>query len=170
MAQRTDVDWPTCDQAGCIGIRLASARVCLAHGSEEETAAALKLVGDTGAIEARGVHITRALLDRLLTAAPRGENGMRLIKGGQFRGATFSGDALFGGATFQVGFLGAAFQGDAQFDGAAFERAQQFGPLLACEGLDSDVVQFAQPVRIIGSLRSWPVAVPRLRPRAGSCL
>ena len=116
MAQRTDVDWPTCDQAGCTGIRLASARVCLAHGSEEETAAALKLVGETGAIDARGVHITRALLDRLLTAAPRGENGMPLIKGGQFRGATFSGDALFGGATFQVGFGGA-------IGGATFSRS-----------------------------------------------
>ena len=57
-----------------------------------------------------------------------------------------------------AGFLGATFQGDAQFDGATFERAQQFGPLLACEGLNLDVVQFAQPVRIIGSLRSWPVS------------
>lgn len=57
-----------------------------------------------------------------------------------------------------AGFPGAAFQGDAQFDGAAFERARQFGPLLACEGLDLDVVQFAQPVRIIGSLPSWPSA------------
>ena len=40
---------------------------------------------------------------------------MPLIKGGQFRGATFS-DALFGGATFQVGFGGA-------IGGATFSRS-----------------------------------------------
>lgn len=57
-----------------------------------------------------------------------------------------------------AGFLGATFQGDAQFDGVTFERAQQFGSLLAREGLDLDVVQFPQPVRIIGSLPSWPSA------------
>ena len=39
---------------------------------------------------------------------------MPLIKGGQFRGATFSGDALFGGATFQVGFGGATFSRSAR--------------------------------------------------------
>ena len=54
MAEQTEVEWPTCDQAGCIGIRLTSARMCLAHASEEETAAALKLVGETGEIDARG--------------------------------------------------------------------------------------------------------------------
>lgn len=82
--------------------------------ARKETAAALKLVGETGAIDARGVHITRALFDRLLTVAPRGENGMPLIKGCQFWGATFSGDALFGGATFQVGFGGATFSRSAR--------------------------------------------------------
>lgn len=43
MAEQTEVEWPTCEQAGCIGIRLVAAWMCLAHASEEETAAALKL-------------------------------------------------------------------------------------------------------------------------------
>jgi len=50
MAEQTEVEWPTCEQAGCIGICLASARACLAHASEEEAAAALRIVGETGEI------------------------------------------------------------------------------------------------------------------------
>jgi hypothetical protein len=56
-----------------------------AHATEEETAAALKLISETGAIDARGVPITRALLERILTAADR---------------TTFTGPAGFGQATF----------------------------------------------------------------------
>ena len=100
MAKQPDVEWPTCEQAGCIGIRLASARVCLAHASEEDTAAALKLVSETGAIDARGVSITPALLERILAAAPRGENEGPLIKSCRFDQATFTGDAAFDRVTF----------------------------------------------------------------------
>jgi Pentapeptide repeats (9 copies) len=172
MAEQSEVEWPTCEQAGCAGIRLASARMCLAHASEEETAAALKLISETGAIDARGVPITGALLERILTAAPRGENEEPLIKGCQFGGATLTGDAGFNGATFTgyPWFDGATFTGDAWFDratftggalfggatfkrragfaGARFEQARQFGPLLAYRGLVLDEVQFAQPVQI----------------------
>ena len=99
MVQQPEVEWPTCEQAGCIGIRLASARACLAHASQEETANALKLVGDTGAIDVRGVLITDALLKRILTAAPLGENEEPLIKSCRFDRTTFTGDAEFDGAT-----------------------------------------------------------------------
>ena len=100
MAEQTEVEWPLCEQAGCAGIRLASARLCLAHASEEETAAALKLISETGAIDARGVPITGALLERILTAAPRGENEEPLLKDCQFGGATFTGAATFAEASF----------------------------------------------------------------------
>jgi uncharacterized protein YjbI with pentapeptide repeats len=125
--------------------------MCLAHGSEEETAAALKLVSETGAIDARGVPMTRALLDRVLTAAPRGERGRPLITDCRFDGATFSdgawfgdvtfsgdamfvdvsfgGDAVFGGATFSrhAVFVRAAFSGEAWFGGVTFSGYAQFG-------------------------------------------
>jgi uncharacterized protein YjbI with pentapeptide repeats len=122
MVQQPEVEWPTCEQAGCIGIRLASARACLAHASEEETADALKLVGDTGAIDVRGVPITDALLKRILTAAPRGENEEPLIKSCRFDRTTFTGDAEFDGATFREAaeFGGATFKGSAGFSGATF--------------------------------------------------
>lgn len=65
MAEETEVRWPTCGQDGCIGIRLASARECLGHASEEDQAAAMRRVGETGVIDARGVTITNDLLERI---------------------------------------------------------------------------------------------------------
>jgi hypothetical protein len=143
MTEQAEAEWlwatreSTCKQ--CAGIRLPGTRICLAHASEEETAAALKLIGETGEIDARGVTITRALLDRILTAAPRGENEEPLIKGCQFAratfsdyaefsGATFSGDAEFGAATFSGGadFTRATFSGGAYFGGAAFSGRAGF--------------------------------------------
>ena len=152
MADQIRAWWrPTCEQPGCVGIRLASAPTCLSHASEEETAAALKLIGETGTIDARGVTITPALLERILTAAPLGGNGQPLIKLLQFQGATFSdearfqrvtfsGDAWFNEATFGGGadfeeatfggdayFHNATFGGSAGFDRAAFSGKAKFG-------------------------------------------
>src|SRR5215468_4353822 len=36
MADQEPVDWPTCDQKGCIGIRVGAGPMCLAHASDEE--------------------------------------------------------------------------------------------------------------------------------------
>jgi uncharacterized protein YjbI with pentapeptide repeats len=96
--------------------------MCLAHGSEEQIAAALKLIGETGEIDVRGVPITPSLLERVLAAAPRGEAGHPLIKRCNFSKATFSGDAKFTGATFSgnAEFGEATFSGDAKFTGATF--------------------------------------------------
>ena len=128
MAEQTEVEWPMCEQDRCIGIRLTSAQRCLAHANEDQTAAALKLIGETGEIDARGVSITSALLDRILTAAPRGENEEPLIKGCRFDGATFTGDAVFDGATFSgdAWFDGATFSGDARFGRATFTGDARF--------------------------------------------
>ena len=118
MTQRIHVEWPTCAVDGCIGISLTPGQPCLAHGSEEETAAALKLIGETGVIDARGVSITEDLLERVLAAAPRGEDGKPSLQGSRFDWATFSGDAEFDEVTFS---------GDAVFDGATFEGSAEFG-------------------------------------------
>ena len=139
MVSRTEDKWPTCDQDGCLGIRLGSGRMCLAHASEEETVAALKLIGETGAIDIRGVLVTGGLLERILTAAPRGENDKPLIKGCRFDKATFVGDALFDNATFsgktwfnnatfsgKTRFNDATFSGDASFMGATFRDGVSF--------------------------------------------
>ena len=128
MDGQVEVDWPTCGQAGCIGVRLLSARRCLAHASEEETAAALKVLGETGAIDARGVLITRVLLERVMAATRRGVNEEPLITDCQFRGATFSDAAMFGGVTFtgHAWFGGATFSDGADFRGATFSDDAEF--------------------------------------------
>jgi len=131
MAQRTQVDWPTCEQADCIGVRLDSARTCLAHCSSSEKAAALKLISEGGLIDVRGVVINSALLKEVLAAAPREENGKPLIKDCRFGMSTFQGDADFAdlyGATFcgDADFGGATFNGDALFHWATFESAPRF--------------------------------------------
>jgi hypothetical protein len=157
MAEQAEIGWPTCEQAGCIGIRLAAARMCLAHASEEETADALKLVGETGAIDARGVSITPTLLERILTAAPRRKK-KPLIKGCRFEQATFTGDAQFGEVTFsgdarfgEATFTGlawfdrATFTGDAWFNQATFTRLAVFGMATFTGDALFDVANFKGP-------------------------
>jgi hypothetical protein len=129
MAEQPEVEWePTCEQADCIGVRLPSASMCLAHVGEEEIAAALKRIGETGEIDARGVPITRVLLERILTAVPCGANKEPLILGCQFDRATFSGEAEFREATFSgdAVFAGVTFSDRAVFAGATFERRPRF--------------------------------------------
>lgn len=128
MAGRVGVGRATCVEDECIGICLNSSNKCLAHAGEEETAAALKVISQTGVVEARGMPITADLLDRIIAAVPRGENGKPLIKECDFGGATFTGDAFFDGATFagDAWFVGATFSGRALFKGVIFKGGAFF--------------------------------------------
>ena len=127
MTQETGVGWSTCGEVGCIGIRLDASWTCLAHATEEERAAALKLVGETGAIDARGVPVTATLLEQVLTVVPRGASGQPHIKNCWFDRATFTGNASFDRATFT---------GKSSFDRATFagNAASRRRPLLATLG------------------------------------
>ena len=140
MTEQPEVEWEKCEEPGCIGIRLNPARVCLFHASEEERAAALQLVSETeGVIDARGVHITRPILEQILDAAPRGDNSEPVIKSCQFDKAVFGGGIVFSGATFtgaawfseatfsdSAAFDNSKFTGDAGFGGAIFSRRAGF--------------------------------------------
>ncbi len=64
------VDWPTCSEEECIGIRLDAGGKCLAHAGGQHRDAELKRLGDEGTIDARGVPIGAELLDLILEAAP----------------------------------------------------------------------------------------------------
>jgi len=99
--------------------------MCLAHASEEETAAALERIGETGEIDARGVPITSALLEWILAAARRGEPPVMVAR---FDRATFSGDAQFRGVTFEseARFNLATFEGNAEFGHATFGGGATF--------------------------------------------
>jgi hypothetical protein len=102
--------------------------MCLAHGTEAERAAALKLVNETGTIDARGTPITPALLEQVLSITPRGANGRPLIKDCHFDQAAFTGGARFEGAIFNgvARFEKATFNGGAWFDRATFNGGVRF--------------------------------------------
>jgi uncharacterized protein YjbI with pentapeptide repeats len=127
-------DGPICDglanmrRRWLYGIRLDTTPKCLAHASDEERNAALKQLGETGKIDARGVPISTALVEQILAAAPHGADNRPMFRTTQFNRASFQGDALFEGATFQGGaaFNDATFQGDARFNRAAFRGGAVF--------------------------------------------
>jgi Pentapeptide repeats (9 copies) len=138
MAEQAPVDWRTCSQDGCIGIRLRVGGKCLAHAAADERGSELKRIGETGEIDMRGVPITKKLFDQVMAAVQRDADEQPLLTVSRFRRATFEGDAWFLGATFEgdAEFTGATFEGDADFqatfqsdagfDGATFRRGAGF--------------------------------------------
>ncbi|MHB1430616.1 MAG: pentapeptide repeat-containing protein [Streptosporangiaceae bacterium] len=127
MASQKYVDWPTCSEAECIGVRLDTG-TCLAHADDQARRAALEQVTQTGKVDARGVTISPELLADILAATPTGDDGHLVLISALFARATFTGDASFTRATFEGGaeFSGATFQGAAEFSGATFQGAAEF--------------------------------------------
>jgi hypothetical protein len=121
-------DWPTCDEDGCIGVRLAGSRKCLAHAGDEHRNAALKQLSETGEIDARGVPITPALLGQILAAAPHDAENHPMLTAPRFERTTFQGDAIFEGVTFErwADFDRATFRGDAGFEWTTFRENAGF--------------------------------------------
>jgi hypothetical protein len=52
MTDQTGIDWPTCGEDDCMGVRLAATPKCLAHAGDEQRNAMLKQLGETGVIDA----------------------------------------------------------------------------------------------------------------------
>jgi uncharacterized protein YjbI with pentapeptide repeats len=117
-----DVDWDTCAEDDCLGVRLPSGGKCWAHADDADQA--LERLHDTGQLDARGVPITKELLQRLLAAAPKSDYGQPVLTNPRFDRATFKGKATFKGGP---GFYGAIFKGTASFGGATFEGTAWFG-------------------------------------------
>jgi Pentapeptide repeats (9 copies) len=128
MRDPTAIDWPTCDEDGCIGVCLAAIAKCLAHAGDEQRNATLKQIGETGEIDARGVPITQALLEQVLAAAPHDEGFHPTLTIARFDWATFQGDARFNSVAFQQhsSFFKATFQTTTVFAGVAFQAGAEF--------------------------------------------
>jgi len=127
MAPQADVDWPVCGQDGCIGVHLDEGHGCLAHAGDEARDAALKKVTETGRIDARGVTVSSALLEKILDSAPRDPDGSRMLTEARFDRATLH-EARFSKVIFQgdVGFNGAILQGSAEFSSVTFQGIAGF--------------------------------------------
>jgi hypothetical protein len=142
MDGKNDVDWPTCSEGKCSGIRLDAGGKCLAHADDQDLDAELKRLGEQGTIDARGVTISAALLERILAAAPRDEqhpdrprfnkvrfDGASFGDRAGFGDVTFGDEAWFNGVSFgdRAGFGGASFGSKAGFGGASFGNEARFG-------------------------------------------
>ncbi len=117
---------------GCIGSQLGPDQPCSAHTDNDGRAAALGRLRDGGPLDfVAGVELTEELLAEVLAAAPI-EDGRRVLRDVDLRGArlqgearldqaSFQGEAWFDGASFWRGALfgGASFQGPARFEGCA---------------------------------------------------
>jgi uncharacterized protein YjbI with pentapeptide repeats len=128
MTDQTGIEWPICDEDGCIGVSLGVPAKCIAHAPDEDRNATLKQLGETGEIDVRGVPITQALLEQILAAAPHGAEDHPTFRTVRFDWATFQGKAVFRGATFQgkAVFQGATFQRNAGFDAVTFRGEAVF--------------------------------------------
>jgi uncharacterized protein YjbI with pentapeptide repeats len=131
-----NVDWDTCTGSDdCIGVCLPTGGKCWAHADDTDLDAALKRLGEDGYLDARGVVISRTLLERLLAAAPC-DQGRAILAEAHFKEATFESDAAFNWVTFRgpAGFQWATFQRGAWFvkaifhDRAGFFSARIHGP------------------------------------------
>jgi uncharacterized protein YjbI with pentapeptide repeats len=141
MADDQLVTWESCRHNECIGIRLATTDWCLAHAASQDSSAfdaELKRIGTDGTIDARGVHLTAKLLQRLLEALPH-QDDRPVLRAAEFKLATFQcgmrfdeaiflGETGFWGATFQswIGFRRVTFEGDAIFMSARFQGEALF--------------------------------------------
>jgi uncharacterized protein YjbI with pentapeptide repeats len=128
MAVRS-VDWETCGEDECVGVRLPSGGRCWAHANDHDLEAALQRLGEGGELNGRGVTFTAELLQRLLDASPHDDHGRTVVSAPRFEGATFKGNAVFEGATFKGNavFHRATFTGHAEFRDATFTDMAFFG-------------------------------------------
>ncbi len=152
--------WDACEKDECHGIKLANAKVCLAHADHTELNRALARFRETGEIDARGVQITSPLLEQILAAAPREgqrphfnralfhqasfEDGTShhfaqviFEHDATFDDATFHGRAWFSGRLLESGAAiiepGTTFRGDASFANATFEGDATFARATFCD-------------------------------------
>jgi uncharacterized protein YjbI with pentapeptide repeats len=112
----------------CGGVCLATGDRCLAHAAEKDVEVELERLARGGALDAREVPINSHLLDRLLAAVPRDDDGQPILNAPRFEGATFHGEARFSRVTFQgdAEFSDVIFEGDARFKGATFRSQVNF--------------------------------------------
>jgi uncharacterized protein YjbI with pentapeptide repeats len=150
-------NWARCADLECLGASAEPEGYCLAHLAshldDADFAARLESLVREEILDARGVHFTEGLLERLLGACRKNEaqppvfervvrfdqaifKGKANFEGAIFResaifdGATFKGMAEFGEAIFEkdAGFHGATFEGLARFSEATFVGFAEFGP------------------------------------------
>ena len=97
-------EWARCGHDDCIGVRLPTKALCLAHAADQAPDtfdAELKRIRVEGTVDARGVVVTTQLLEQLLAAVPHEDGDRPAFKAAHFNWAIFQGEARFSKATFK---------------------------------------------------------------------
>jgi len=113
-------DWQTCAEADCSGVAVRQDGLCARHaehGDPESFDRTLAILRDTGVLDLRGVRVSAALLETLLSAAPKDSERKPYLLDVNFQAACFE-DA--------VSFFGVVLKGTSNFNGARFEKAVSF--------------------------------------------
>jgi uncharacterized protein YjbI with pentapeptide repeats len=147
------IDWDSCADDGCAGVRLPAGGRCWVHAGEPARDQALKRLGQDGILDARGVQITRDLLRDLLDAAPKDQHRRPILESAAFDGAAFRDDVFFHQVTFRgnARFRGAVFGGDSAFVGVTFQGAADFSGVSADGDCVINVATFKGPARFRGA-------------------
>jgi uncharacterized protein YjbI with pentapeptide repeats len=116
--ERRRPGWPACETGGCPGIRLDDDTSCWEHASDRAVHRALERIAEGGHLDARGVHVTASLLERVLAAAPSDAEGYPHLQRADFRRCRFEPDASF---------TRVRFEGRTRFDAARFDGTNELG-------------------------------------------
>ncbi|MGH2732485.1 MAG: hypothetical protein ACRDJG_06050 [Actinomycetota bacterium] len=76
--------------AGCKGAVIGAESACLVQVGEAELSRYLKAIGEGAPLEAGEVVVTKEMLERIVSATPRGPDGRRQLFKARFIGSTFS--------------------------------------------------------------------------------
>ena len=123
-----ELRWEPCQVPDCNAAQVRTDGECLRHVDEAHFARYLGRMAKGGALDARGLHVDADLLERVLAAAPRAEDGRPMLRRARFDGARFEADARLENLCFarEVSFDGASFDGDVSFAGSRFEGHSRF--------------------------------------------
>lgn len=162
-------DWDRCTAPSCAGARLGDQGLCLGHLDETGANQYLARFRRGRPLDARGVTISRALLERIVAAVPLGADGRRRVAAARFEGASFESDLVLDDTVFGSGvsfddarfhgtvdmghstfegpcrFAQARFENDATFDGAEFRSQAWFMEAMFCGDASFSEVSFMGP-------------------------
>lgn len=136
---RAGATWTGCSHEGCGGAATAGGDTCLAHAADEVLGQALAEARRSRPLDARGVRVDAALMERIRALAPRDPAGRPVLRAARFDGATFCDPTPFDGIGFEhdatfdradfadhVSFQGASFGAQARFAQATFATTADF--------------------------------------------
>lgn len=123
-----EVSKDTCAAPECDAPPAGESGQCLAHLDSDALESWLADLGGTGDLDATGVSLSKALLQRVLDAVPLDGDGRRRLRRADLDNAIFESDVLFDGFVFEerASFANTSFRGHGRFGGVQFDGPAVF--------------------------------------------